>query len=400
MPRRRKRQLSVMTMYNIFDYLEWRGDLSFGQAGICDADAVILSRLSYLPFDGVVSEKFDNYITVSQAADRIFSGDAPAFLWEGDDRLLRALAGSRRYSELSLCGYVNEVDDERQMQFSAMLINLGDGIRFISFRGTDNTLVGWQEDFNMFFTFPVASQIEAKRYFDAVVSAFDGELCLGGHSKGGNLAVYVSAFSAPEIQDRILSIYSMDGPGFEMDHIKDSGFERIVDKIHTYVPQSSIFGMLFEHEESYTVIKSSQKGFLQHDVYSWEIKRDSLVELRRTNGTSAFFDHTLTQFIEKMTFDERRDFTEAIFNIMKSTEEYTFDDMADKLIKDIPIMLKTFTKLDSETRSMIGARLLSFLKTAGGNISDINPLTRENRRIRKEQKPKKYRKKNSKGTAV
>ena len=353
-------------MYNIFDYLEWRGDLTFAQTGICDADAVILSRLSYLPFDGAVSEKFDSYTTVSQAADRIFSGDTPAFLWDGDDRLLSALAESERYRDLRLCGYVNEVDDER--------------------------LVGWQEDFNMFFTFPVESQIEAKKYFDEVTARFGGRFCVGGHSKGGNLAVYVSAFSAPEVQDRIDAIYSMDGPGFELEHIKDSGFERIVGKISTYVPQSSIFGMLFEHEESYTVIKSSQKGFLQHDVYSWEIKRDSLVELRRTTGTSAFFDHTLTQFIGKMTPQERRDFTEAIFNIMKSTEEYTFDDMADKLIKDIPVMLKTFTKLDSETRSLIGAKLLSFLKTAGGNISDINPLTKENRQIRREQKPPKNKK--------
>ena len=385
-------------MYNIFDYLEWRGDLSFAQTGICDADAVILSRLSYLPFDGVVSERFDNFTTVSQAADRIFSGEAPSFLWNGDDRLLQALADCERYRNVRLCGYVNEVDDEKQMQFSAMVIDLG-GLRFVSFRGTDNTLVGWQEDFNMFFTFPVASQIEAMRYFDRVVSHFDGELCLGGHSKGGNLAVYVSAFSAPGVQDRISAIYSMDGPGFELEHIKDSGFERIIDKIHTYVPQSSIFGMLFEHEESYTVIKSSQKGFLQHDVYSWEIKRDSLVPLSRTTGTSAFFDHTLSQFIEKMTPEERRGFTEAIFNIMKSTEEYTFDDMADKLVRDIPIMLKTFTKLDSETRSMIGARLLSFLKTAGGNISDINPLTKENRQIRREQKTKKYKNKTEKGTA-
>ena len=150
--------------------------------------------------------------------------------------------------------------------------------------------------------------------------------------------------------------------------------------------------MLFEHEESYTVIKSNQKGFLQHDVYSWEIKRDSLVELSRRNGTSAFFDHTLTQFTAKMTPQERRDFTEAIFNIMKSTEEYTFDDMADKLVKDIPIMLKTFTKLDSETRSLIGAKLLSFLKTAGGNITDINPLTKENRQIRREQRTDKSKK--------
>ena len=293
-------------MYNIFDYLEWRGDLTFAQTGICDADAVILSRLSYLPFDGAVSEKFDSYTTVSQAADRIFSGDTPAFLWDGDDRLLSALAESERYRDLRLCGYVNEVDDERQMQFSAMVIELSDSLRFISFRGTDNTLVGWQEDFNMFFTFPVESQIEAKKYFDEVTARFGGRFCVGGHSKGGNLAVYVSAFSAPEVQDRIDAIYSMDGPGFELEHIKDSGFERIVGKISTYVPQSSIFGMLFEHEESYTVIKSSQKGFLQHDVYSWEIKRDSLVELRRTTGTSAFFDHTLTQFIGKMTPQERR----------------------------------------------------------------------------------------------
>lgn len=382
-------------MYNIFDYLRWRGDLSFSVVGLSDADAVILSRLSYLPFDGILSPDFDTPLTVSQAADRIFSGETPVFLWNGDEKLLRELAACERYRHLPLYGYVNEVDDARQMQFSAMIIDLGSAW-FVSYRGTDNTLVGWQEDFNMFFTFPVASQLEAKRYFDAAAEHFDGSFYLGGHSKGGNLAVYVSAFADEKIQERILGIYSLDGPGFELEHMKDSGFERIIDKIHTYVPQSSIFGMLFEHEENYSIIRSNQKGFLQHDIYSWEINRDSFVPLERKTGTSAFFDHTLTQFVAQMSVEERRDFTEAVFNIINSTEENTFDDMAEKIVKDIAIMLKSFTRLDTVTRSMVIARLLRFIKTAGTNFNDINPLTKENREIRREQKPHKYKRKRKK----
>ncbi|MBQ2470624.1 MAG: DUF2974 domain-containing protein [Ruminococcus sp.] len=370
-------------MNNLFDYLSWRGDLSFAADGFNDIDAVILSRLSYLPFDGIVSEDLHTTITVSQAADRMFSGDAPAFLWEGDDRLMQELALSDRFGDLQLSGYVNIVDDERQMQFSALLITLDERTRFVSFRGTDNTLVGWQEDFNMFFTFPVASQPEALRYFEKAAGAFDGSFYLGGHSKGGNLAVYAASFCGEDLQERIREIYSMDGPGFELEHILDSGFYRVIDRIHTYVPQSSIFGMLFEHEEKNTVIQSGQKGFLQHDVYSWAVERTRLVELEQTNGTSAFFDRTLTRFLAEMPMEKRKEFTEELFALLRSSDEVTFDEMAENPVRDAGRMFKSLAGLDSSKRSLLISSVLRFIKAAGGTVTDMKIKENKSKRFRK-----------------
>lgn len=371
-------------MYNLFDYLAWRGDLPVAADGFNDIDAVILSRLSYLPFDGIVSDCFQNYTTVSQAADRMFSEGEPSFLWEGDDRLMKELAQSERFCGMKLSGYVNRVDDERQMQFAALLITIDEGTRFVSFRGTDNTIVGWQEDFNLFFTFPLASQFEAKRYWEEAADRFGGSFYLGGHSKGGNLAVYAASFCAEALQDKITAVYSMDGPGFELEHMKDSGFERIKDRIHTYVPQSSIFGMLLEHEESYTVIQSSQRGFLQHDVYSWEVERTSLVKLDEVNGTSVFFDRTLTRFIANMPPEERKAFTEEIFGILRSTEEMTFDEMADNWLRDTGKIFRTLKGLDASSRSMLASKLLQLVKAAGKNVSALKPAPKDKKKAKKE----------------
>lgn len=383
-------------MYNLFDYLSWRGDLPLDAVPMSEADAVILSRLSYLPFDGVVSENMNESITVSQAADRIFSGEVPEFLWGGDDKLLRELAACERYRDLQLSGYRNDVDDERQMQFCALSVALGEQLHFLSYRGTDNTLTGWQEDFNLFFTFPLESHFEAAAYLDEAVKQFGCEFYLGGHSKGGNLAVYAASFCGEAVQEKIRAVYSLDGPGFEPGKLKGSGFEAIRDRIFTFVPQSSVFGMMFEHEEQYTIVKSNQLALWQHDVYSWEVRRDRLVPLQNQTGTSVFFDQTMTQFLDGLTSEEKKEFTEAVFEILKSTERLTFDEMLESLPRDIAVMMKSFTKLDSDTRGMIGARLFSFIKAAGGNLAVMNPLNKVNRRTRRELRGTKVRAKTKK----
>lgn len=286
-------------MPNLFDYFEWRGDLSLQNDGFNDVDALILSRLSYFPFDGIVSEDINSKITISSASKQFFASDInnDKVLWDSDTDLLKACAQSARFKNMKLSGYVNTVEKEKQMQFSAVIIEMNSGCYFISFRGTDNTIIGWQEDFNMYYMFPLPSQRTAVEYLENAAKALNGQFYLGGHSKGGNLAVYASLFCSEKTRNRILEIYNHDGPGFDSKVIEQSGFKSVRSKIHTFVPQSSIFGMMFEHAEDYTIVKSSQKGFLQHDIYSWEVKRNSLVSLTTMTNTSTFFDHTLSQLL-------------------------------------------------------------------------------------------------------
>lgn len=366
-------------MADVFDYIYWRGDLKITFENFTDIDGMILSRLSYLPFDGFVPEKLDEKVTLKQAAEKVLSSaeNLSNILWKTDIELLKKTAESDRFGNMNVSGYLNIVEDNPQVQFAAIIFELDEAHRFISYRGTDNTIVGWQEDFNLFFMFPLPSQELALSYFEQAVEKLGGSFILGGHSKGGNLAIYSASFCKREYQKNISKIYNLDGPGFDREAISESGFIYIRDKIFTYVPQSSIFGMMFEHDESYTVVKSKRKGFLQHDVYSWEIEPTTFVTLNDVTNTSVFFDHTLSDFVEKMNNEERKAFSEAIFNILKTTEDRTFNDILSNWFKDTGQILRSLKNLDPETRSLISSTILSFIKCAGNNFSDVNPIRNE-----------------------
>ena len=368
-----RKQIGGICMADIFDYISRRGDLTFEQDGFNELDALVLSRLSYLPFDGAVSSCLFDEITLEQAAMRVFATDdyEKNLLWKGDADLLKATAESKRFGKILVSGYVNEVESDVSMQFSAITFEFLKKNYFISYRGTDNSLVGWQEDFNMFFTFPLPSQKKALDYFEKAVRMLNGKFILGGHSKGGNLAVYAGAFTDENSRNHIDYIYNFDGPGFSLDKIRDSGFYEIDDRIYTFVPQSSIFGMMFEHEESYTIVKSNQKGFLQHDVYSWEIEQNRLVRLKSTTNFSVFFDHTLKEFVESLTIAQRREFTKEVFALLSLTETATFNEMLKNPLKNTGTILKSFAGLDSKTRNMLLKTIFAFVKSAKNNFSDI-----------------------------
>lgn len=367
---------------DIFDYINWRGDLSVKQDGFNNADALILSRISYFPFDDIVSGDINDRITIKETSEKFFASDInnDKILWQGDTQLLKACADSQRFMNMKLSGYVNIVDEEQQLQFSAVVIEIDKNCHFISYRGTDNTVVGWQEDFNMYYMFPVPSQTTALKYLEEASRKVSGDLILGGHSKGGNLAVFAASFCSSDIQKRIKDVYNHDGPGFDSKAIENSGFKKIINKIHTYLPQSSIFGMMFEHAEKYTIVKSTQKGFLQHDIYSWEIQRNNLVTLSEMTNTSAFFDHTLTDLLGNMSNEQRKLFADGIFSLLKNSEDKTFNEIAENWKSNSSVVFKSLKNMDSKTRSIIISTLLNFIKCAKNNFSDINPLRKENKK--------------------
>ena len=168
-------------MANVFDYLDWRGDLTLDLVPLCDVDALVLSRLSYLPLDGLVPPEG---APVGALMRQLLTSKPPLLLPE-DGRFIPALAASQRFCEMWIMDYVNQIDLESQTQFAAITVALGDGRHFVAFRGTDGTLVGWKEDFNMAFTCPVPAQRLAAHYAASAMLRFPGEFLLGGHSKGG-----------------------------------------------------------------------------------------------------------------------------------------------------------------------------------------------------------------------
>ena len=264
-------------MANMFDYLTWRGDLTLSQSPFQDVDSLILSTLAYVFFDGILSESMEETVTIAQAAELYFA--RPQEVWksrvEEDWELLKHLAESERFSKMELCGYVNKLDFAAEKQFSALTILTGDGMAFVAFRGTDSSSVGWKEDFNMSFMDTVPSQQEAGIYLCRAAEYFSGKLRVGGHSKGGNLAVFAAAMCPEKVQERIVAVYNHDGPGFREGMLQREGYRAMLPRVQTFVPQSSVIGMLLEHEEEYVVIRSSQKGIMQHDPYSFSFSSSS-----------------------------------------------------------------------------------------------------------------------------
>ena len=312
-------------MANMLDYIDWRGDITIHQSGINDVDCLIMAQISYMNFDGVVGNEpaasfGEAVVTLSEASQRLFelrdSATKGLLLSDNDTLLLKKLASSRRFGSMKLAAYRAVADEEEEKQFGAVCIFPGDATVYISYRGTDDTIVGWKEDLNMSFQTPVPSQVEALKYLNTVAGTFEGRIRIGGHSKGGNLAIYASVMCYDRLKRRIIEIYNNDGPGFLEPMLEKESYIEIKDRIRTIVPETSIVGMLLEHGDSYEVVKSVSKGIMQHDGLSWQVYKNGFVKLDERSKESLVIDSTLRTWIMGLNDEERIAFVDAIYDML------------------------------------------------------------------------------------
>ncbi len=350
-------------MADLFDYLDWRGDLTFDTVGVGPADALIFSALSYIHYDGLVSEGFVNPVPLEVVADAFAAlpDKEERVLLKQDAPLLMAAASTERYRNLKLVFYNSATIPEQESQFAAVAFLLPGDRAVLAFRGTDATLVGWKEDFNMSFQDRIPAQEKALYYTQSFAQAYDRKLILCGHSKGGNLAVYAASRCPGQIQERILGVYNNDGPGFTAALMGDPGYRAMVPKIHSFVPQSSVVGMLMEHEEPYTVIKSRQVSILQHDLYSWEVMGGGFVPVSGISSDSRLVNQTVKAWLSSRTPAERNAFVDAVFELLGTGEV----DSAREIMMPWNILnyLRTLNE-DDEMRRLIGRELSALVRMA------------------------------------
>lgn len=340
-------------MANILDYLVWRGDLEFNQSNFNEVDNLILARFSYFPFDNIIKQ--DETITIQQAWERFddLGLDEKDMLQKEDFEMFSLLANTNRFSNLKITEFINKIDIEEEKQFSAITILIPDDTIYISFRGTDDTLVGWKEDLNMCFRDNVPSQFEAVKYTENIANKFEKSIRIGGHSKGGNLAVYAASFCDYKIKNRIISVYNNDGPGFHESIINNFEYKKIIPKVHTYVPQTSIFGRMLYHKEEYTVVKSTQMGVMQHDVYTWQVQANEFIYEKEVDKQSYFIDTTLKRWLEEVSKEQREKFINNIFEILEATEAKTVTQIRGNWMKNAKIIISTYKNMSEEEKKMM-----------------------------------------------
>ena len=356
-------------MANVCDYVKWRGDLSIEQSEFNEIDNLILSRFSYFPFDKIIKE--NEVVTIKELSERFKKQDIRKLpiLWKDDVDLFPLMGESERFGKLLATKYINKIDQEQEKQFAAITVLMPDNTIFVSYRGTDNTIVGWKEDLNMSFKSHIASQISAKKYLEIIAQEYpDKKIRIGGHSKGGNVAVYAATFVNKEIKDRIINVYNNDGPGFCDDVIETPEYKEMIEKVHTYIPQSSVIGRLMNHREKYTVVKSIQKGIMQHDLYSWEVLGTEFITLEEVTNGSEFVDKTIKEWLEKVEPTKREQVIDVVFDILNTTDAQTMKDIKSNWFTIARTMMASYKNIDNETKEMIWQTLNELFKIAKDNV--------------------------------
>ena len=347
-------------MANIIDYLMWRGDIPFSQVPLNEIDSLILSRISYFPFDNLFQG--DEKITIGKAYQRFKKEKDKTVLQIDDLDLFPVVADCVRYKNLVLQNYINKIDVKQEKQFSAITICLPNNVLYVSFRGTDNTLIGWKEDFNMSFSSHVPSQKDSIVYLNEIASKYEGDIIVGGHSKGGNLAVYASTFCNSETKERIKEIYNEDGPGFDEDIIQTKEYQEMIKKVHTYIPQSSVIGRLLNHQETYTVVQSTASGIMQHDLYSWQVMGSKFISLEEVTNGSLLVDKTIKDWVREVSPKQRAQFVEVLFEILNSTEATTLEDLSSKKIATARLLVKRYQSIEDENKELISKTMHALLR--------------------------------------
>lgn len=356
-------------MYTAIDYLKWYGGVGIDVSPFNEVDYYILCKLCCLDLRGIVpSLEEGGMVTINQAVNRYFEQH------EGEEINLgllmakevvlacRLMAKVPRYMNMLVYGYAYDIDEAKVEQFCALTILPGDGSAYVTFCGTDDSIVAWKEDFNMSYCDEVPSQLDATLYLTAIGEKCTAPFRVGGHSKGGNLAVYSSMNCPTDIQDRIVEIYNFDGPGFGQATLHKEAYQRIRDRITTILPQTPVVGVLMEHEENFDVVRSDNFGPFQHNGFRWEVDGTHFVHLKSVSGGGRFLDERLGNWVKSVDMEQRCAFVNTLFDVLQCTGAKTLTDLSTSKLRNAVSMIRNYRELDKETKEALTETLGLLMK--------------------------------------
>lgn len=347
---------------NIFDYLTTIGTKSLADAPFNKADAEVLCLFLYFKFDEIMPSKAEKSITLDEiaASDKYDSMFADYRTEKMNRKLFSALKKSERFKNLKLSCYINRIEDESETQFAAVTFLL-DGIVFIGYRGTDETIVGWKEDLNLARKRPVMGQMLSTRYMNDIAMRFRGDFYVGGHSKGGNLAVYAAMNCSEEVCRRIKKIYSLDGPGFLPETVENTNYPLIADKIVRVIPRSSLVGLLMSNGESATVVESKNVGIMQHDMYSWKLENGWFVETELSEQHKVFIK-SLNSWIFSLSDENMDRFVKMLENLLGASDAKTTIELSKNPLKYAGSFFKAITEIDDSQGEFLKELAKNFMQ--------------------------------------
>ena len=347
-------------MPTIFDYLKTNQYDSFYDKEFTVLDALALTELAYLPFEDLVPAEISvqNYISLQHLAEQFeekFQGKYPPLGMVNAHRLklLSYLSSFKRYKHIRALGFANDVSLDSQKQFAAITYQIRPKEYLVVFRGTDDSIIGWKEDFHLTYMKEIPAQLAARDYLKEVLDKLDGKVWLAGHSKGGNLATYAACHVETSIQDRVQKVYSFDAPGLHSSIRNSDNFKAIEGKILSIIPENSIVGMMLETPETDLVVKSKTFGLLQHLMVSWEIEGDQFKVVPKVTEDSIQVDQTLKTWTANLSEEELRDFFDLFFGLFIEADIHRFGDITVDTPGKIQKLIENRRNLTPEQATMM-----------------------------------------------
>ena len=371
-------------MGSIVNYVLIEQD-SFRERPFCAVDSLILAEMAYRCFDGLVACPPQGLEGLTFA--QLLEEDLQEQLLQSCMRnaqprrqLLRHLKRSGRFGRVRLTCFVKKTEEDLGKQFAALTYVLDDGTVYVAYRGTDHTLVGVKEDFLLACSGPIPSQREALAYLNEIARRTEGKLRLGGHSKGGNLAIYAAMHCADEVRARITDVYCHDGPGFLPEVMQSEEYERICDRIRCTIPKSSLVGVLLQQKCACAVVDSEGFWFMQHDPFNWLVEGRDFRYTKRLKAGARYMDSTLNGWLEKYDDEKRTLFIEAMFEILQATNVRSITELTVDWRPKAYAALSAIKGLDPPTRRFVRKGISALILLAIKNIPHLPRLRRKKRR--------------------
>ncbi len=366
-------------MADFFDYLNWRGDLSFEKDSFNKIDALLLAHLAYSLFDGVVSESFKEKKSLAQVAkdfaalpdyeQRINIG---FLINKRTAELMFKCAETERFRNIELCGFRNIYNEENVEQFAALTYII-DGKPLIALRGTDDTIVGWKEDFNIAWLDQIPAQKDALSYFSEAAQELKGELMLAGHSKGGNLVINTAVNCGNMLQKRISTVYNFDGPGFAASFFDKAEYKAVESRIHSFYPGFSVVGMIFHHPKNFEIVKSDGFALWQHDAMNWQIIGSNFVNEAEFTDESRLFYKAFNEWIDKLDTEQKKNFVQTMFCILEATGAKTNNEIEADALKATAKMLAAYAEMDKDRKKEMRQIMSMFKDVITDDIPFFKP---------------------------
>ena len=358
-------------MKNMLDYIKEFGHVSFEERAFSEIDALVLTELEYLPLEKVVpsDENGENFVTVKEIAEYMqehkqeLFDENPMMITQERHEVSQVIAEAPRFQSLKFFGVVSVWDKDTTKQFAAITVEVEPSVRLVVFRGTDDTLIGWKEDFLMTYSPLVAGQTDAKEYLAKQASLWDGDLMISGHSKGGNLAIYAAATQVEDVQLRIVDIFCFDSPGLYRSVLETKGYQNIVPLAMRYIPQDSLVGLMLESEVPYVIVKSNATGAMQHSAMTWEIEDGQFIKMEKLTKNSQLNDQTFKKWTESVSDEELELFWNVFFELLFSVGIDTVNDLYGQFMHYVQEFLKAAGDMDEEKRELLTRIALLLVST-------------------------------------